>query len=180
MIIIDVTWLTMGIVWLVKFYISVHIGEAREIMLGKCAKLYYTQSKQQNKNFNILELHLCLFIALVICNWAVMLSILITIWCTFDAAGRSWVKMKKYQRSMRESESRFNYKRSGSMNRNWRQRFVIHFISLKLFYVEQKGKKIIIQQFELSFFRNEQNQFSTVVIRTIYKSFTFNTRSSFM
>lgn len=63
-------------------------------------------------------------IGLVICNWAVLLSILITIWCTFDAAGRSWVKMKKYQRSMRESESRFNYKRSGSMNRNWRQRFV--------------------------------------------------------
>lgn len=63
-------------------------------------------------------------IGLVICSWAVLLSILITIWCTFDAAGRSWVKMKKYQRSMRESESRFNYKRSGSMNRNWRQRSV--------------------------------------------------------
>lgn len=61
-------------------------------------------------------------LGLVICNWTVLLSILITIWCTFDAAGRSWVKMKKYQRSMRESESRFNYKRSGSMNRNWRQR----------------------------------------------------------
>lgn len=33
--------------------------------------------------------------------------------------------MKKYQRSMRESESRFNYKRSGTRNRNWRQRKVI-------------------------------------------------------
>lgn len=64
------------------------------------------------------------YTGLVICSWAVLLSILITIWCTFDAAGRSWVKMKKYQRSMRESESRFNYKRSGSMNRNWRQRSV--------------------------------------------------------
>lgn len=61
-------------------------------------------------------------IGLIICNWVVILSILVTIWCTYDAAGRSWVKMKKYQRSMRESESRFNYKRSGSMNRNWRQR----------------------------------------------------------
>lgn len=48
-----------------------------------------------------------------------------TIWCTYDAAGRSWVKMKKYQRSMKESESRFNYKRSGSRSRNWRQRKVI-------------------------------------------------------
>ncbi|XP_031627967.1 sn1-specific diacylglycerol lipase alpha isoform X2 [Contarinia nasturtii] len=96
MIIVDVTWLTLGVVWLLNYYMSVQIGEAREIMLG-----------------------------LVICNWAVLLSIFITIWCTFDAAGRSWVKMKKYQRSMRESESRFNYKRSGSMNRNWRQRKVI-------------------------------------------------------
>lgn len=46
-------------------------------------------------------------------------------YCSFDPAGRSWVKMKKYQRSMRESESRFNYRRSGSTNRNWRQRKVM-------------------------------------------------------
>jgi hypothetical protein len=59
---------------------------------------------------------------IVICNWCVTLSILITVWCTFDAAGRSWVKMKKYQRSMREAESRFQYKRSGTRHRNWRQR----------------------------------------------------------
>lgn len=64
------------------------------------------------------------FSAIVVCNWALVFITLITIWCTFDAAGRSWVKMKKYQRSMRETESRFNYKRSGSMNRNWRQRLV--------------------------------------------------------
>lgn len=63
-----------------------------------------------------------MYTGLVVCNWAIVFVILVTIWCTFDAAGRSWVKMKKYQRSMRESESRFNYKRSGSMNRNWRQR----------------------------------------------------------
>lgn len=72
---------------------------------------------------------------LVICNWTILLSILITIWCTFDAAGRSWVKMKKYQRSMRESESRFNYKRSGSMNRNWRQRYVKTYLKKKNSFV---------------------------------------------
>lgn len=48
-----------------------------------------------------------------------------TMYCSYDPAGRSWVKMKKYQRSMRESESRFNYRRSGSSNRNWRQRKVM-------------------------------------------------------
>lgn len=61
--------------------------------------------------------------ALVICNWLVVMSVMLTVWCAFDAAGRSWVKMKKYQRSMKESESRFQYKRSGNRTRNWRQRY---------------------------------------------------------
>lgn len=62
------------------------------------------------------------FLGLVVCNWSILVSVLITVWCTYDSAGRSWVKMKQYQRSMRESESKFQYKRSGS-TRNWRQRF---------------------------------------------------------
>lgn len=85
-------------------------------------------------------------LGLVICNWAVLLSILITIWCTFDAAGRSWVKMKKYQRSMRESESRFNYKRSGSMNRNWRQRSAAAICRYYLYYIFHKYTKGHSQQ----------------------------------
>ncbi|XP_037036591.1 diacylglycerol lipase-alpha isoform X1 [Bradysia coprophila] len=95
-IVIDVVWLSLGVVWLIKYYLSCQLIESKEIML-----------------------------VLVASNWMVIVFILAIIWCTFDAAGRSWVKMKKYQRSMRESESRFNYKRSGSRNRNWRQRKVI-------------------------------------------------------
>lgn len=120
MIIIDVAWLSLGIAWLVKFYISCPVGKAKDIMLGKFFN-YYIFTHTYKPNFFLL---LILHTGLVVCNWVIILFILVTIWCTFDAAGRSWVKMKKYQRSMRESESRFNYKRSGSMNRNWRQRFV--------------------------------------------------------
>lgn len=36
MIFIDVVWLSLGVIWLVKFYIWVQIGEAKEIMLGMC------------------------------------------------------------------------------------------------------------------------------------------------
>ncbi|XP_022246378.1 sn1-specific diacylglycerol lipase alpha-like isoform X2 [Limulus polyphemus] len=61
-------------------------------------------------------------LGIVICNWCVLLSVVITIWCTFDAAGRSWVKMKRYQRSLREDRSKYRYKRSGSSHRNWRHR----------------------------------------------------------
>lgn len=34
MIMVDVTWLTLGVWWLFSFYMTVQIGEAREIMLG--------------------------------------------------------------------------------------------------------------------------------------------------
>lgn len=61
----------------------------------------------------------------VICNTLVELIVIMTMYCSFDPAGRSWVKMKQYQRSMRESESRFNYRRSGNRSRNWRQRKVL-------------------------------------------------------
>lgn len=86
--------------------------------------LYYSTAFFNEHLFNFLFVRVQ-FPALVGSNWLLILFILSIIWCTFDAAGRSWVKMKKYQRSMRESESRFNYKRSGSRNRNWRQRKVI-------------------------------------------------------
>ncbi|XP_059617634.1 diacylglycerol lipase-alpha isoform X2 [Phlebotomus argentipes] len=95
-ILIEIAWLAMGIVWLKEFYMDCPIAEAKEVMFG-----------------------------LIVCNFIVVFVIIGTIWCTFDTAGRSWVKMKKYQRSMKESESRFNYRRSGSRNRNWRQRKVI-------------------------------------------------------
>ncbi|BFG01072.1 sn1-specific diacylglycerol lipase alpha [Drosophila madeirensis] len=95
-ILFDIAWLTVGSVWIGHYYATSPIDDPKKV-----------------------------YVAIIICNWALVLITLITIWCTFDAAGRSWVKMKKYQRSMRETESRFNYKRSNSMNRNWRQRKVM-------------------------------------------------------
>lgn len=35
MMLLDIGWLSLGVVWLYKFYMIVDIGEAREIMLGK-------------------------------------------------------------------------------------------------------------------------------------------------
>ncbi|XP_074029499.1 inactivation no afterpotential E [Leptinotarsa decemlineata] len=93
--IVEAGWLSAGIAWLVKFYLDCPIDKAKETVL-----------------------------AMVIFNWCILLSVIITVWCTYDTAGRSWVKMKQYQRSMRESESKFQYKRSGS-TRNWRQRKVL-------------------------------------------------------
>ncbi|KAA0187113.1 hypothetical protein HAZT_HAZT009226 [Hyalella azteca] len=73
---------------------------------------------------------------IVVCNWCVLLSVFLTVCCTFDAAGRSWVKMKRYQRSTRhfpakrtDSGQDVKTKRSrctsGNANRNWRHRFAL-------------------------------------------------------
>ncbi|XP_011501832.1 PREDICTED: sn1-specific diacylglycerol lipase alpha [Ceratosolen solmsi marchali] len=96
---VEAVWLSAGVTWLTRFYQTCPVDQAKDVMLS-----------------------------LVISNWCVLASITVTVWCVYDAAGRSWVKMKKYQRSMREAESRggrMHYKRSGSRNRNWRQRKVI-------------------------------------------------------
>ncbi|XP_075218002.1 inactivation no afterpotential E [Lycorma delicatula] len=94
--IIEMAWLTLAVVWLSVHYQDCPIEGVKEAFLG-----------------------------MVICSWLVVLSVMLTAWCAFDTAGRSWVKMKKYQRSMKESESRFQYKRSGNRTRNWRQRKVL-------------------------------------------------------
>ncbi|KAF7279477.1 hypothetical protein GWI33_007192 [Rhynchophorus ferrugineus] len=93
--IIEAGWLSAGVAWLMNYYVDCPIENAKETVL-----------------------------AMVVFNWCILLSVLITVWCCYDTAGRSWVKMKQYQRSMRESESKFQYKRSGS-TRNWRQRKVL-------------------------------------------------------
>ncbi|XP_063923643.1 diacylglycerol lipase-alpha-like isoform X2 [Zophobas morio] len=95
---IEAGWLSVGVAWFYENYFTcktVNPMNPKETVLG-----------------------------MVVCNWCILLSVLVTVWCTYDAAGRSWVKMKQYQRSMRESESKFQYKRSGS-TRNWRQRKVL-------------------------------------------------------
>ncbi|XP_059479899.1 diacylglycerol lipase-alpha isoform X2 [Neocloeon triangulifer] len=93
---LELVWLALGVVWLVYHYADCPIDSSREAVLG-----------------------------LIVGNGCVLASVAVTIWCTFDAAGRSWVKMKKYQRSMKEAESKFQYRRSGSRQRNWRQRKVL-------------------------------------------------------
>ncbi|XP_076304469.1 inactivation no afterpotential E isoform X2 [Tachypleus tridentatus] len=92
-LLVEVAWLIVGVVWISRHYHTCPMNLAKEAILG-----------------------------IVICNWCVLLSVVITIWCTFDAAGRSWVKMKRYQRSLREDRSKYRYKRSGSSHRNWRHR----------------------------------------------------------
>ncbi|XP_066600211.1 diacylglycerol lipase-alpha isoform X2 [Prorops nasuta] len=91
LLLVETGWLCAGVTWLIQYYQACPAKEAKDVMLG-----------------------------LVISNWCVLASVMVTVWCTYDTAGRSWVKMKNYQRSRRDG--RLHY---GSRNRNWRQRKVI-------------------------------------------------------
>ncbi|XP_021355357.1 sn1-specific diacylglycerol lipase alpha-like isoform X2 [Mizuhopecten yessoensis] len=74
-------------------------------------------------------------LGLIVCNWVIMLTVFVSLWCTYDIAGRKWVKMKRYQESMKEKSYR-NKRNSG--RRNWRHRLIIHEPSPSLL-----GKKAI-------------------------------------
>ena len=41
----------------------------------------------------------------MICNAVIFVTAVMTIYCSFDVAGRSWVKLKKYQKSLRDQNS---------------------------------------------------------------------------
>lgn len=90
-LLVEVSWLVVGVIWVSKHYDSCPMGVAKDAILG-----------------------------IIVCNWCVLLSVLVTVWCTFDRAGRTWVKMKRYQRSLQDGKLR--YKRSGNSQRNWRHR----------------------------------------------------------
>lgn len=96
LMLVDFGAVACGVLWFKEHYRNCPVEEPKEIVLSA-----------------------------IVCNLFVELLVIMTMYCSFDPAGRSWVKMKKYQRSMREAESRFNYRRSGSSNRNWRQRKVM-------------------------------------------------------
>ncbi|XP_074647959.1 diacylglycerol lipase-alpha-like [Tubulanus polymorphus] len=91
-LLVECAWLIVGVWWISRHYETCTISLAKSAVLG-----------------------------IIVCNWIVMLSVLISLWCTFDTAGRSWVKLKRYQRSIKTRERKHG-RRSGSSRRNWRHR----------------------------------------------------------
>ncbi|XP_076467047.1 diacylglycerol lipase-alpha-like isoform X2 [Babylonia areolata] len=88
---VELAWLIVGAVWSGRHYTTCRPETAKKALLG-----------------------------IMICNWLMMLCCVISVWCTYDTAGAKWVKMKKYQDSMKDRR-RANRRQSGS-RRNWRQR----------------------------------------------------------
>ena len=60
-------------------------------------------------SFHILRGNNCVSIScpssgIVFNNFVLFFSALVTVWCFYDVAGRHWVKLKKYQQSLRDRE----------------------------------------------------------------------------
>ncbi|XP_067676566.1 diacylglycerol lipase-alpha-like isoform X2 [Haliotis asinina] len=117
----ELAWLVVGIVWTAKHFNTCNPISAKKAVLG-----------------------------VIICNWLVMLIVIVSLWCTFDSAGRKWVKMKKYQDSLKEKR-RGNRRISGSTRRNWRQRSRL----IKEFF-HQKFRRKAFRAYEESWDRRLQ------------------------
>ncbi|XP_078331862.1 diacylglycerol lipase-alpha-like isoform X4 [Crassostrea virginica] len=89
----ELSWQVVGVVWLAQHYLSCPAEVMKKVTL-----------------------------AMNICNWLILLVIGIMVWCTYDHAGGKWVKMKRFQESLKERQKR-NKRPSG--RRNWRQRKTI-------------------------------------------------------
>ncbi|XP_055888225.1 diacylglycerol lipase-alpha-like isoform X3 [Biomphalaria glabrata] len=94
---VELAWLILGAVWASKHYTTCSPDSAKKTLLG-----------------------------VMICDWLLILLLVISMWCSFDSAGRKWVKMKKFQDSMKERRNtdrrRGQNKRQSGSRRNWRQR----------------------------------------------------------
>ncbi|XP_074594649.1 inactivation no afterpotential E isoform X2 [Brevipalpus obovatus] len=76
---VEIFWTIFALMWIVNNYQTCIFGFPRDLLIG-----------------------------IVICNCFIFVSIVVTMWCTFDAAGRSWVKMQQYQDSMRDGNSKYS------------------------------------------------------------------------
>lgn len=90
---VEIVWLGIGLVWLYHNYEVCDHGRAKDVIF-----------------------------TFTICNSVLIFMVFVIGWCAFDRAGRSFVKMKRYQNSLKESQCKYKYKRSGSTHRNWRHR----------------------------------------------------------
>lgn len=90
---VELVWLIIGVIWIIEKY-------------DYCTESFAKES----------------IVAVTVSNWIVLICVLITVWCTFDSAGRSWLKMKRFNDSLRSDSSKYHYRRSSNSFRNWRHR----------------------------------------------------------
>lgn len=97
-------------IWTSKNYISCSISSTtkrviignKSIFIGKMGKLkknMFPFTMFKNMLFLAVINKDLIFVGLVISNSVIFCTALMTIWCSFDVAGRYWVRLKKYKNS---------------------------------------------------------------------------------
>ena len=130
---VEIVWLGIGLVWLYHNYEICDHGRAKDVIFTFTLQQTGTvwnlstdstcHSLSLSPKLSCGRLKIKNFLSLsTACNSVLIFMVFVIGWCAFDRAGRSFVKMKRYQNSLKESQCKYKYKRSGSTHRNWRHR----------------------------------------------------------
>lgn len=98
-LLVELVYAVVGIAWLVQYYQPCSDVTAKNLALG--------EQEDPKKDIQGNAVLVCvtkiftIFAGIVACNWLVILSVCITLMCTFDPTGRTFVKLKATRRRQR-------------------------------------------------------------------------------
>ncbi|XP_035662248.1 sn1-specific diacylglycerol lipase alpha-like isoform X2 [Branchiostoma floridae] len=75
-LLVEFVWSVVGVVWIIQHYNDCPSNMVKKSVLG-----------------------------IIICDWVIFFSVLITAWCVFDTAGRNWVKLKRCKREIKRTDT---------------------------------------------------------------------------
>lgn len=98
-LLVELVYAVVGIAWLVQYYQPCSDVTAKNLALGEREDKKKRHSRECCTGLFDKNLHY--FAGIVACNWLVILSVCITLMCTFDPTGRTFVKLKATRRRQR-------------------------------------------------------------------------------
>lgn len=96
-LLVELVYAVVGIAWLVQYYQPCSDVTAKNLALGE----QEDPKKRHSRECFCVTKIFTIFAGIVACNWLVILSVCITLMCTFDPTGRTFVKLKATRRRQR-------------------------------------------------------------------------------
>lgn len=100
-LLVELVYAVVGIAWLVQYYQPCSDVTAKNLALGEREDKKKRKAIQRNTGLGCFTKTSAVFAGIVACNWLVILSVCITLMCTFDPTGRTFVKLKATRRRQR-------------------------------------------------------------------------------
>lgn len=97
----ELVYAVVGIAWLVQYYQPCSDVTAKNLALGELDRKWGILSSKVDSYARMGIMSCTSSAGIVACNWLVILSVCITLMCTFDPTGRTFVKLKATRRRQR-------------------------------------------------------------------------------